>query len=36
MTRGQKICAFIEHFCLIAGGAKGGQLIKLMKFHLKK
>jgi hypothetical protein len=32
MTRGQKICTFIEHYCLISGGAKGGQLIKLIEF----
>jgi phage terminase large subunit-like protein len=35
MTRGQKICAFIEHYCLIPEGAQVGQPIKLMKFQRK-
>ena len=35
MTRGQKICAFIEHYCLIPEGAHVGQPIKLMKFQRK-
>jgi hypothetical protein len=33
MTRGEKICAFIEHYCLIPEGAQVGQPIKLMKFQ---
>jgi phage terminase large subunit-like protein len=35
MTRGQKICAFIEAHCLIPEGAQVGQSIELMKFHRK-
>ena len=35
MTRGEKICAFIEHYCLIQEGAQVGQPIKLMKFQRK-
>ena len=35
MTCGQKICAFIEHYCLIPEGAQVGQPIKLMKFQRK-
>ena len=35
MTRGQKICAFIEAYCLIPEGAQVGQPIKLVKFHNK-
>ena len=35
MTRGRKICAFIEHYCLIPEGAQVGQPIKLMKFQRK-
>jgi hypothetical protein len=35
MTRGQKICAFIEAYCLIPEGAQVGQPIKLMKFQRK-
>ena len=35
MTRGEKICAFIEHYCLIPEGAHVGQPIKLMKFQRK-
>jgi len=35
MTPGQKICAFIEHYCLIPEGAQVGQPIKLMKFQRK-
>ena len=35
MTRGEKICAFIEHYCLIPEGAQVGQPIKLMKFQRK-
>ena len=30
MTRGKKICAFIEHYCLIPEGAQAGTQIKLM------
>jgi len=33
MTRGEKICAFIEHYCLTPEGAQVGQPIKLMKFQ---
>jgi len=33
MTRGEKICALIEHYCLIPEGAQIGQPIKLMKFQ---
>ena len=36
MTRGEKICAFIEHYCLIPEGAQVGQPIKLMKLQSKK
>ena len=35
MTRGEKICAFIEHYFLIPEGAQVGQPIKLMKFQRK-
>ena len=35
MTRDQKICAFIEAYCLIPEGAQVGRLIKLMKFQRK-
>ena len=35
MTRGQKICAFIEAYCLIPEGSQVGQPIKLMKFQRK-
>ena len=35
MIRGEKICAFIEHYCLIPEGAQVGQPIKLMKFQRK-
>ena len=35
MTRDQKICAFIEAYCLIPKGAQVGRLIKLMKFQRK-
>ena len=35
MTRGQKICAFIEAYCFIPEGAQVGQPIKLMKFQRK-
>jgi hypothetical protein len=30
MTRGEKICSFIEHFCLILEGTQAGQAMKLM------
>ena len=33
MTRGEKVCAFIEQYCLIPEGAQVGQPIKLMKFR---
>ena len=35
MIRGEKICAFIEHYCLIPEGAQVGQPIKLMKLQRK-
>jgi len=35
MTRGQKICAYIEAYCLITEGAQVGQPIKLMKLQRK-
>lgn len=35
MTRGKKICAFIESFCIIPEGAKVGQPMKLLKFQRK-
>ena len=35
MTRGKKICAFIEQFCVIPDGAKVGQPMKLLKFQRK-
>jgi hypothetical protein len=35
MTRGQKICAVIEHHFLTPKGAQVGQPIKLMKFQRK-
>jgi hypothetical protein len=35
MTRCEKICAFIEHYCLIPEGAQVGQPIKLVKFQRK-
>ena len=35
MTRGEKICAFIERYCLIPEGAQVGQPIKLIKFQRK-
>ena len=33
MTNGQKVCAFIERFCIIPEGAKVGQTFKLMPFQ---
>ena len=33
ITRGEKVCAFIEQYCKIPEGAKVGQPIKLMKFQ---
>ena len=33
MTRGDKVVAFIEAYCLIPEGAQVGQPIKLMKFQ---
>ena len=33
MTRGEKVCAFIERFCLVPEGKYVGQPIKLMKFQ---
>ena len=35
MTRGERICSFIEYYCLIPEGAQVGQPIKLMKFQRK-
>jgi hypothetical protein len=35
MTRDQKICTFIEAYCLIPEGAQFGQPIKLIKFQRK-
>ena len=35
MTRGEKICAFIERYCLIPEGAQVGQPIKLIKCQRK-
>jgi hypothetical protein len=36
MTRGQKIWAFIEHYCLIPEGAQVGSPVKMMKCQRKK
>ena len=33
MTRGEKVCAFIEQYCLIPEGAQVGQPIKLIRFQ---
>ena len=33
MTRGEKVCAFIERFCLVPEGKFVGQPIKLMRFQ---
>ena len=33
MTRGEKVCAFIEHYCLLPEVSHVGQPIKLMKFQ---
>ena len=33
MTRGEKVCAFIEQYCKIPEGAQVGQPIKLMQFQ---
>ena len=33
MTRGEKVCAFIEAYCKIPEGTQVGQPIKLMKFQ---
>jgi hypothetical protein len=30
MTRGEKVCAFIERFCIVPEGKSVGQPIKLM------
>jgi phage terminase large subunit-like protein len=35
MTRGEKVCAFIERFCLVPEGKSVGQPIKLMPFQRK-
>lgn len=35
MTRGEKICAFVEKYCLIPEGKSVGQPMKLMKFQRK-
>ena len=34
-TRGEKVCAFIERYCLIPEGSKVGQPIKLLDFQRK-
>jgi hypothetical protein len=34
-TRGEKICQFIERYCLIPEGSKVGQPIKLLNFQRK-
>ena len=33
MTRGEKVCAFIERYCLVPEGAQVGKPIKLAKFQ---
>jgi phage terminase large subunit-like protein len=33
MTRGEKVCAFIERFCIVPEGKSVGQSIKLMSFQ---
>ena len=33
MTRGEKVCAFIEAYCKIPEGVQVGQPIKLMQFQ---
>ena len=33
MTHGEKVCVFVEQYCLISEGAQVGQPIKLMKFQ---
>ena len=35
MTRGEKVCAFIERYCLIPEGSQVGQPMKLMDFQRK-
>ena len=35
MTRGEKICSFIEHFCSISKGAQAGQGMKLMTLAIQ-
>ena len=35
MTRGEKVCKFIEAFCLIPEGSKVGQPFKLLDFQRK-
>ena len=35
MTRGEKVCQFIERYCLIPEGSKVGQPIKLLDFQRK-
>jgi hypothetical protein len=34
-TRGEKVCKFIERYCLIPEGSKVGQPIKLLDFQRK-
>ena len=34
-TRGEKVCQFIERYCLIPEGSKVGQPIKLLDFQRK-
>ena len=33
MTRGEKVCAFVEQYCLIPEGAQVGRPIKRIKFQ---
>ena len=35
MTRGEKVCAFIERYCLIPEGSQVGKPMKLMDFQRK-
>ena len=34
-TRGEKVCQFIERYCLVPEGSKVGQPIKLLDFQRK-
>ena len=33
MTRGEKVCKFIENYCLVPEGKKVGQPLRLMDFQ---